>query len=568
MIQDAMGGGPGNSYRKGISLAQLYRMFADDAAAEAWFIEQRWPGGITCPHCGSGNVLEKSAHKTMPHRCRDCRKRFSVRIGTPLQGSQLGYRVWAMAIFLMASGVKGTSSMRLHRDLGMTQKTAWYLGHRIREAFLEDGPTRFDGAGPVEVDEAYIGGKDRNKHGKVKRRHREMGFGKVIVAAARDRESNQISAEVVGGNARFIMHPFVMNRISEGTLVVTDELASYQKLPLHLSVNHSAGQYVEGWAHTNGVESFWALFKRAYKGTYHVMSARHLQRYLDEFAGRHNMRPLDTELRMIVMFQIQPLAALVPRHLTQHTPGARCPLAPARRFDTGTAEERLQAYGGLSKSGIPLGIFLIEQHVARKTDRQQIAGVSCGDGACQQRAESSRGLFQPLSDRFRQRSGEGREPGRGIRLHAPLHDGVGIRAAVRERQKVIQHLLPGRVGIQEVRRQPAPGRRRGEQSFGHPGLRRQSRIDRGDPVRVAHHLPPFGVDQSAPGQTRQDVGAEIGVVQWGKQHQPLPVAQRGELLAYRQRRFTPGYADSRSAWIFRITALPGRDHAHPRAFHR
>ena len=134
-------------------------MFPDDAAAEAWFIKNRWPGGIYCPHCGSINVLEKARHKTMPHRCRDCRKRFSVRTGSPLQNSRLGYRVWAMAIFMMAAGVKGTSSMRLHRDLGITQKSAWYLGHRIREAFRQEVPDRFDGPGPVEVAPVHRGAR-------------------------------------------------------------------------------------------------------------------------------------------------------------------------------------------------------------------------------------------------------------------------------------------------------------------------------------------------------------------------------------------------------------------------
>ena len=217
-------------------------------------------------------------------------------VGTHLKEHSGRYRTWALASYLLAAGVKWTSSMRHHRDLGITQKTAWFLGHRIRECFRMDEPERFDGPGPVEVDEAYIGGKDRNKHAKKKHRDRELGIGKVIVAAARDRPSNRISAAVVGGTARFILTPFVKNRAGPDTLVVTDELASYAKLPYHLSVNHSAGQYVDGMAHTNGVESFWALLKRGYYGTYHKASPRHLQRYVDEFAGRHNLRPLDTEL--------------------------------------------------------------------------------------------------------------------------------------------------------------------------------------------------------------------------------------------------------------------------------
>ena len=148
---------PGHHHREGLSLVDVMRMFPDDAAAEAWIAKVRWPDGPRCPHCDSGNVLDGAAHKTMRYRCRakDCRKRFSVRVGTVLQDSKLGYQTWALAIYLMITELKGRASMKLHRDLGITQKTAWHLAHRIRETWdIAQGAYE----GPVEIDETYIGG--------------------------------------------------------------------------------------------------------------------------------------------------------------------------------------------------------------------------------------------------------------------------------------------------------------------------------------------------------------------------------------------------------------------------
>ena len=151
---------PGKHYRKGISLVELFRLFPDDATAEDWFTQIRWPKGLHCPYCGSVNIQSGSKHKTMPYLCREreCAKRFSVRTGTPMQSSNIGYKRWAIAIYLLTTNLKGVSSMKLHRDLEITQKSAWHLSHRIREA-MKRKQSPF--SGPVEVDETFIGGKEK-----------------------------------------------------------------------------------------------------------------------------------------------------------------------------------------------------------------------------------------------------------------------------------------------------------------------------------------------------------------------------------------------------------------------
>ena len=284
---------PGKSYRKGISLMELMRRFPDDATAERWIAETRWPNGVACPRCGSLNVQEGASHPTMPYRCRDCRKFFSVRTGTAMESSKLGYQVWVLATYLMTTGIKGVSSMKLHRDLNITQKHAWHLAHRIRESW-EDNTPWF--SGPAEVDETYIGGKEANKH-ESKRKGQRGHQGKAIVVGMKDRPTNKVSVKVVEHADSPTLQGFVRERLEQGATIHTDEHAGYKGSKRdyqHKPVHHSVGDYVLFGAHTNGMESTWSLLKRGYHGTYHHWSTKHLRRYAAEFAGRHNQRPLDT----------------------------------------------------------------------------------------------------------------------------------------------------------------------------------------------------------------------------------------------------------------------------------
>ena len=252
--------GPGRSHRKGISIIELFRMFPDEHAAQTWFEAQRWPDGVRrCPDCNSDRT-SVSSHATMPYRCKSCRTFFSVRKGTVMEGSNLGYREWAIAIYMATTNLKGVSSMKLHRDLGITPKATWHLMQRIRKGFTLNTGVKFSGL--VEVDETYIGSLEQNKHGNKKLNVGRGTVGKKAVVGLKDRATKQVHAEVVNDATKETLQGVVDNHADPSAKKLRDEnTAAYTGLPNRESVTHSLSRWVNGQVHTNGMESFWALLK-------------------------------------------------------------------------------------------------------------------------------------------------------------------------------------------------------------------------------------------------------------------------------------------------------------------
>ena len=293
--------GPGRAYREGLTIVQLMDMFPTEAAAVAWFESVLWPDGERhCGKCGSIRTREVPSAKPMPYWCTDCRGYFSVRTGTPLARSNVPMRKWVIAIYLCLTSLKSVSSMKLSRDIGVKQETAWFMLHRIREAWTINTGGPFDG--PVEVDETYFGGKRRNMSNAKRKELAGTGrgaAGKTAVVGMKDRDSNKVTARVVDDTDGKTLQGFVADHAASDAKVYTDDAAAYKGMSVeHESVRHSVGEYVNGMAHTNGIESFWSMLKRAHKGTFHKMSPKHLQRYVSEFAGKHNIRESGTLVQM------------------------------------------------------------------------------------------------------------------------------------------------------------------------------------------------------------------------------------------------------------------------------
>jgi transposase-like protein len=273
------------------TLQQAIVYFSNPDNCIAYLVARRWPNGITCPTCGSGKVGYLPSRRLFQCKTRHSKSQFSIKVGTIFEDSPISLDKWLCAMWLLANCKNGVSSYEIHRDLGVTQKTAWFMLQRIRLALQDDNAGML--GGEVEVDETFIGGKARNMHVAQKKR-RITGTGgkdKTIVFGMVER-GGKVKTQVVASRKRDSLQPEIRKHVEAGSALYSDALLSYQGLAndyAHQVIDHAVS-YVEGNVHTNSMENFWSLLKRGIHGTYVSVEPFHLFRYLDEQAFRYNNR--------------------------------------------------------------------------------------------------------------------------------------------------------------------------------------------------------------------------------------------------------------------------------------
>jgi transposase-like protein len=273
---------------------EAIRYFADDEKAHDFLVGMRWPDGVVCPHCESKDVGNVSTGKRKVWNCKGCKKQFTAKLHTIFEASPLPLSTWLPAVWMVVNSKNGVSSCELARDLGMTQKSAWHVAHRIRAA-MHDGV--FNLAGEVEADETFVGARARNMHAHKWEQFKSTNRAHMVAVAGllertTGEKASRVQAKVVPNTKRKTVQTNVRENVEKGSAVFTDALLSYEGLSdeyTHSVIDHAIA-YADGKVHTNGLENFWSLLKRGIKGTYVCPAPFHLFRYLDEQATRFNER--------------------------------------------------------------------------------------------------------------------------------------------------------------------------------------------------------------------------------------------------------------------------------------